>query len=74
MKQEYDFSKGERGTFYSPEAESSFPIYLDSDIVEFITETSTKDNVDISKIANTWLRLFINQIKPLIGNTNTKNL
>lgn len=66
MKQETDFSKGERGTFYSPDAESSFPIYLDSDIVEFITKISTKDNVDISKTVNTWLRLFISRLKSVV--------
>ncbi len=66
MNQEYNFSKGERGTLHSPDVESSFPIYLDSDIAEFITKISTKDNVDISKIVNTWLRLFINQLKSVI--------
>ncbi len=29
MKAEYDFSKGERGKFYHPDAVFSFPIYLE---------------------------------------------
>ena len=66
MNQEYNFSKGEPGTYHSPGAESSVPIYLDSDIVEFITKISTKNNVDISKIVNAWLRLFINRLKSVI--------
>lgn len=32
MKDEYDFSKGERGKFYRPEAELNLPMYLDADV------------------------------------------
>ena len=35
MKAEYDFSKGERGKFYHPEAVFSFPVYLESDVNDF---------------------------------------
>ncbi|HEY4563647.1 MAG TPA: hypothetical protein VIJ36_11735 [Thermoanaerobaculia bacterium] len=33
MKDEYDFSKGERGKFYRPDARFNVPIYLDKDIL-----------------------------------------
>ncbi len=32
MKKEYDFSKGERGKFYRPDAELSIPVYLEPDV------------------------------------------
>ncbi len=34
MKKHYDFSKGERGKFYHPEAELSIPIYLEPDVAK----------------------------------------
>ena len=36
MKSEYDFSKGERGKFYHPDAELRLPVYLDPDVAEFM--------------------------------------
>jgi hypothetical protein len=38
MKAEYDFSRGERGKFYNPDAVLSFPIYLELDVDEFIRQ------------------------------------
>ncbi len=32
MKREYDFSKGERGKFFRPNAELNLPVYLDPDV------------------------------------------
>jgi len=40
MKKEYDFSKGERGKFYDPDAELCLPIYLEPDIADFIRKLS----------------------------------
>jgi len=34
MKMEHDFSNGERGKFYSPDATFSFPVYLEPDVNE----------------------------------------
>ena len=32
MKPEYDFTKGERGKFFRPDAEIRLPIYLDTEV------------------------------------------
>ncbi len=56
MKEEYDFSKGERGKFYNPAAEFDIPVYLEPDIAEYIKEISLKKNIDINEIVNDWLR------------------
>ena len=37
MKSEYDFSKGERGRFYNPDAVFSFPVYLEPDVDSFLS-------------------------------------
>ena len=34
MKKDYDFSKGERGNFYRPDAELNIPIYLEPDVAK----------------------------------------
>ncbi len=42
MKKEYDFSKGERGKFFNPQAKLNLPIYLEPDIEEFIRKQAKK--------------------------------
>ncbi len=56
MKEEYDFSKGERGKFYHPDAEFNLPVYLEPDIAEFMRKLAMENGTDIEKIANDWLR------------------
>ncbi len=34
MKKEYDFSKGERGRFFRPDAELNIPVYLEPDVAK----------------------------------------
>ena len=36
MKKKYDFSKGERGKFYHPDANLNFPVYLEPEVADFI--------------------------------------
>jgi hypothetical protein len=56
MKKAYDFSKGERGKFYHPDAEFHLPVYLEPDIAEFMQAISAKKQVEIETIVNDWLR------------------
>ncbi|MDM8568524.1 hypothetical protein QUF50_03225 [Thiotrichales bacterium HSG1] len=52
MKEEYDFSKGERGKFYHPDADFNLPIYLEPEIAEFIKKLSQAKNTDMNYIVN----------------------
>ena len=63
MKKEYDFSKGERGKFYSPDAELHFPIYLDADITEFMSRLASQKERDLSELINDWLRKDIELVQ-----------
>lgn len=45
MKKEYDFSKGERGKFYRPDAELYLPIYIEPDMMEVLRKFSKKKGV-----------------------------
>lgn len=59
MKSEYDFSKGERGKFYHPDAELRLPVYLDPDVAEFMRRIAAKKNMEIGQVVNDWLRTNI---------------
>ena len=52
MKKEYDFSKGEQGKFYSPDAQLNIPVYLDSENFSFVEEIAEKKNKDVSTVVN----------------------
>jgi hypothetical protein len=43
MKEEYDFSKGERGKFYRPNITLNLPVYLDQDVMEYFASKQVID-------------------------------
>lgn len=56
MKEEYDFSKGERGKFYQPNTKLNLPIYLEMEVLVFVEKLATKRDENISFIVNQLLR------------------
>jgi predicted nucleic acid-binding protein len=56
MKEEYDFSKGERGKFFQKDIKLNLPVYLEGEIMEFVEKIAKKKNVDVSTIVNQLLR------------------
>jgi hypothetical protein len=66
MKREYDFSKGERGKFYHPDAELCLPIYLEKDTMETLRKFSAKKGVEITTIVNEWIKKDLSIIKTVI--------
>jgi len=56
MKKEYDFSKGERGKFYTPGVELSIPVYLEPDVAEVVRQRVKRKDVSIGAVVNEWLR------------------
>jgi hypothetical protein len=56
VKQEYDFSGGERGKFYHADADLDIPIYLDPDVAVFVQKVAAKKGVDVETIVNDWIR------------------
>lgn len=63
MKAEYDFSKGERGKFYRPEATLNLPVYLEPDVETFMRQVSLKTGKDVGKLVNEWLRTNIKLVE-----------
>lgn len=56
MKEEYDFSKGERGKFYRPGAEMNIPVYLDAANLTFVEKIAKRKNKNISTVVNELIR------------------
>jgi hypothetical protein len=60
---EYDFSKGERGKFYWPDAVFSAPIYLDPDVNDFLSKLAERKNLNVQALVNEWLRANIEIVR-----------
>jgi len=56
MREEYDFSKGERGKFFRPDLKLNIPIYLDDEVSAFVDKIASKKGVDRSSVVNELLR------------------
>ena len=52
MKEQYDFSKGERGKFFNKDASFNIPVYLESENFSFITAIAERKHCDISAVVN----------------------
>jgi hypothetical protein len=63
MKAEYDFSKGERGRFYNPDALFSFPVYLEPDVDSFLGTLADDKETSIQDLVNEWLRINIQMVR-----------
>ncbi|MGY6554100.1 MAG: hypothetical protein ACXIUM_06220 [Wenzhouxiangella sp.] len=63
MKEEYDFSKGERGKFHRADAKHSLPVYLDDEILRYLQERAQAKNVAFNTLVNDMLRREIDLIE-----------
>ncbi len=56
MKDEYDFSAGERGKFYHPDAELIAPVYLENDVLSYLSDRAEAKGVEVDDLVNDLLR------------------
>ena len=63
MKREYDFSKGERGKFYRPDAKFNTPVYLDGEVLAYLSEKARSKGVEVGQLINEILRRDIDLIE-----------
>jgi hypothetical protein len=63
MKNDYDFSKGERGKFYRPGAALNPPIHLDPEVRAFLTARAQARGVSLSDLVNALLKKDIELIE-----------
>ena len=55
LKDEYDFSKGTRGRFYSPKKKST-TIRLDNDVILYFKKKASQEKVGYQTLMNSALR------------------
>ena len=65
MKPEYDFTKGERGKFFRPDAKMHLPIYLDDDVQSYLAQRAAQKGVPLSEMVNGLLKQEIQIIESL---------
>jgi hypothetical protein len=63
MKPEYDFTKGERGKFFRPDADMRLPIYLDSDVQSYLAQRAAQKGIPLSEMVNGLLKQEIQIIE-----------
>jgi hypothetical protein len=50
MKDEYDFSKGERGKFYRPDAVFELPVYVEPDVARDLEMLAADAGTDVNRV------------------------
>lgn len=63
MKKEYDFSNGERGKFYRSNVTLNLPVYLDADVLDYVSAKAKLKGVEINDMVNDLLRKYIDLIE-----------
>jgi hypothetical protein len=63
MRDEYDFSKAERGKFHNPEAHFNLPLYLEDDVLNYFTAKAKAKGVELNILVNDLLKKDIELIE-----------
>ena len=63
MRPEYDFSKGERGKYFRPDAQLRLPIYLNADVQAYLAERAAQKGMPPGEMVNTLLEQEIQMIE-----------
>ena len=63
MKDEYDFSKAERGKFFRKDAALKIPVYLEPEVRRFLSERAKAKGVEVSDLVNDLLKRDIEMIE-----------
>jgi hypothetical protein len=67
MKDHYDFSKGQRGKFYKPNAVYRLPVYLDVAVQNYLAARADAKGIDLSDLVNDLLKREIDIIETVKG-------
>jgi hypothetical protein len=63
MKDEYDFSKAERGRFYRPDAIMVPPVHLDPEVLAFLIARAQARGIPLNGLVNELLKKDIELIE-----------
>ena len=56
MRKKYDFSKGERGKFFDPDANLNLPIYLESEVLDYLSARAHAKGIELNSMVNDLLK------------------
>ena len=56
MRDEYDFSKGQRGKFYKQDVQLNLPVYLDEEVLSYLQRQARAKGKGLSEIVNDLLK------------------
>jgi hypothetical protein len=63
MKEEYDFKGGARSKFYRPGAGLELPVYLDEQVLAYLSEKAASKGISLNDLVNDLLRREIEIIE-----------
>lgn len=63
MPAEIDFSSGTRGRFFQPGAGIRLPVFLDPEVMDYLTHRANAKGIDVAQLVNELLRKDIELIK-----------
>lgn len=63
MREEYDFSQAERGKFYSDKLKLNFPVYLESEVLNYFSTKAKAEGVDLNQMVSDQLKKDIAKIE-----------
>jgi hypothetical protein len=66
MKNEYEFSQGDRGKFYHAEAQLELPVYLEPDVAAFLQKVAAQKGLEVEALVNDWIRKDIALIETVM--------
>ena len=53
---EIDFTAGTRGKFYRPDTKLNLPVYLDAEVLAYLSAIASRKGVELSALANDLLK------------------
>ncbi len=56
MKDEYDFSNAEQGKFYQADAKLNLPVYLDNEVLTYLSNRAKSKGIELNQLVNELLR------------------
>jgi hypothetical protein len=62
MKDEYDFSRAERGKFFREGARLVPPVHLDPEVLDYLSERASAQGISLSSLVNMLLKKNIELI------------
>lgn len=63
MRNEYDFSQGQRGKFFRKDAVLDLPVYLDAEVRDYLTAPAKAKGVNLGQLVNDLLKRDIELIE-----------